>query len=122
VNTRDSLWIKRFAIATFILTVVLAFLTAVLAFTAWHDYIIRTAPPRSSVKPMSRSMHAYEIRPRKDKRGFDLISDAPPFGAVWYTKPNDAIECAKFYSRSHDAVIRVYDRKKLTVDQTFVIL
>jgi len=25
-------------------------------------------------------MHIYEIRPRKDKRGFDLISDALPFG------------------------------------------
>jgi hypothetical protein len=23
-------------------------------------------------------MHVYEIRPRKDKRGFDLISDALP--------------------------------------------
>jgi hypothetical protein len=25
-------------------------------------------------------MHAYEVRPRKDKRGFDLISDVLPFG------------------------------------------
>jgi hypothetical protein len=25
-------------------------------------------------------LHIYEIRPRKDKRGFDLISDALPFG------------------------------------------
>jgi hypothetical protein len=24
-------------------------------------------------------MHTYEIRPRKDKRGVDLISDALPF-------------------------------------------
>ena len=24
--------------------------------------------------------HVYEIRPRKDKRGFDLISDTLPFG------------------------------------------
>jgi len=23
--------------------------------------------------------HLYEVRPRKDKRGFDLISDALPF-------------------------------------------
>jgi hypothetical protein len=46
---------------------------------------------------------------RKDKRGFDLISHALPFGALWYTKPDDAIEYAKFRSRSHDAVIRVYD-------------
>jgi len=27
-------------------------------------------------------MHAYEVRPRKDHRGVDLISDAPPFGCV----------------------------------------
>ena len=41
----DSRWIKWSAIITLGLTVVLAFLTAVLAFIAYHDYIIRTAPP-----------------------------------------------------------------------------
>jgi hypothetical protein len=30
----------------------------------------------------------YEVRPRKDKRGFDLISDALPFGVLWYAEPN----------------------------------
>ena len=25
------------------------------------------------------SMHTYEVIPRRDKRGFDLISDALPF-------------------------------------------
>jgi hypothetical protein len=54
-------------------------------------------------------MHVYEVRPRKDRRGFDLISDALAFGGLCYTKPDDAIDYAKFYSRSHDAVIRVYD-------------
>jgi len=54
-------------------------------------------------------MHKYEVRPRKDKRGFDLISDALPFGGLWCTKPDDAIGYAQFYSRSHDAVIHVYD-------------
>jgi hypothetical protein len=39
----------------------------------------------------------------------DLISDALPFARLWHTKPDDAIEYAKFYSRSHDAVIRVYE-------------
>jgi hypothetical protein len=56
--------------------------------------------------------HVYEIRPRKDKRGIDLISDALPFGRLWYGEPNaigNAIGYAKFYSRSHDAVIRVFD-------------
>ena len=45
-------------------------------------------------------------------RGVDLISDVLPFGRLWYGEPNaasNAIDYAKFYSRSHDAVIRVYD-------------
>ena len=57
-------------------------------------------------------MQLYEIRPRKDRRGFDLISDALPFGRLWYAGPgaiNNAIGYAKFRSRSHDAGIRVYD-------------
>ncbi len=58
---------------------------------------------------MTTSQHVYEVRPRKDKRGFDLIFDALPFGSLWYTKPVDAIEYAKFRSRSHNAIIRVYD-------------
>ena len=32
-----------------------------------------------------------------------------PFGRLWYTQVSHAIGYAKFYSRSHDAVIRVYD-------------
>jgi hypothetical protein len=32
-----------------------------------------------------------------------------PIGRLWYTKPDDAFSYAKFFSRSHDAVIRVYD-------------
>jgi hypothetical protein len=44
----------------------------------------------------------------------DLISDAIPNSPLWYRGPNairDAIDHAKFRSRSHDAVIRVYDAK-----------
>ena len=54
-------------------------------------------------------MHTYEIRPRKDKRGVDLISDALPFGGLWYLEVSNAIGYAKHYSRAHDAVISVYD-------------
>jgi hypothetical protein len=46
------------------------------------------------------------------KRGVNLISDALPFGGLWCGEPNamaNAIGYAQFYSRSHDAVIRVYD-------------
>jgi hypothetical protein len=45
----------------------------------------------------------------KIKRGVDLISDALPFRRLWYCEPDDAVEYAKFFSRSHDAIIRVYD-------------
>jgi hypothetical protein len=58
------------------------------------------------------SSHVYEVRPRKDKRGVDLISDQLPFGRLWYGAPNavaNAIGYAEHRSRSHNAVIRVYD-------------
>jgi hypothetical protein len=61
---------------------------------------------------MTSAMHVYEVRPRKDQRGVDLISDALLFGRLWYGEPNaisNAVDYAKFRSRSHDAVIRVYD-------------
>ena len=54
----------------------------------------------------------YEVRPRKDKRGVDLISDVLPFGRLWYGEPNavaNAIGYAMHFSRSHDAAICVYD-------------
>jgi hypothetical protein len=58
-------------------------------------------------------MHVYEVRPRKDHRGVDLIfrciAIRPGFG---YGEPNaisNAVSYAKFFSRSHHAVIRVYD-------------
>src|SRR5215467_1848961 len=53
------------------------------------------------------SMHTFEIRLRKkDKRGVDLISDALPFGRLWYGGPNaisNAVGYAMHYSRSDDA-------------------
>jgi hypothetical protein len=48
------------------------------------------------------SMHVYEVRPRKDKRGVDLISDVLPFGRLWYGEPNavaNAIGYAQQFSR-----------------------
>ena len=61
---------------------------------------------------MTSSQHVYEVRPRKDKRGFDLVSDTLPFGRLWYGEPNaisNAVGYAKFHSRSHDAMSCVYD-------------
>jgi hypothetical protein len=63
-------------------------------------------------KQVTTSIHIYEIRPRADKRGFDLISDALPLSPLWYPGPNaisNAIRFAKFHRSSHDAVIRVFD-------------
>jgi hypothetical protein len=34
------------------------------------------------------SVEAYEARQRSDHRGVDLISDALPFGRVWYAEPS----------------------------------
>jgi len=58
------------------------------------------------------SVHVYEIRPRKDMRDVDLISDVLPFGRLFNSGPNavsNAIGYAQHYSRSHNAVICVYD-------------
>ena len=57
-------------------------------------------------------MYVYEVRPRNEKRGFDLISDRLRFGRLWYAGPNavaNAVGYAEHRSRSHDAMIRVYD-------------
>ena len=57
---------------------------------------------------MTSSQQVYEVRPRKDHRGVDLISDVAPFGRLWYGEPNaisNAIGFAMHTSRSHDAVI-----------------
>jgi hypothetical protein len=62
--------------------------------------------------PPTVSTHLYEIRPRADKHGVDLISDVLQFSPLWFAGPNaiaNAIGYAKFRSRSHDAVIRVYN-------------
>ena len=59
--------------------------------------------------------HAYRTVVTVAMRpGFDLIFDALPFGRLWYGEPNaveNAIGYAKHRSRSHNAVIRVYDER-----------
>ena len=54
-------------------------------------------------------LHVYEVRPRKDRRAVDLISDVLPSGKLWYDTTDNAIGYAMHRRRSHDAVIRVYD-------------
>jgi len=56
-----------------------------------------------------RGLPALPIGSATDHRGFDLISDVLPFGRLWYDTSENAIGYAMHSSRSHDAVIRVYD-------------
>jgi hypothetical protein len=43
-------------------------------------------PNLSEVIEESMPVHRYEVRPRPDRRAFDLISDQVPFGRLWYTE------------------------------------
>ena len=52
--------------------------------------------------PIFAKMHVYEVRPRMDHRGVNLISDALPFDRLWYGEPNAV-------ANAIGAVIRVYD-------------
>ena len=65
------------------------------------------------MRKSASTSHIYEVRPRKDHRGFDLISDVLPFGRLWYdgtSAVSNAIGYAMHYIRLHHALIRVYDK------------
>jgi len=56
----------------------------------------------------------YEIRPRQQRDGFDLISDRLRRGPIWYSGPDavrNAVAFAKYRSRSRSrwAIIRVFN-------------
>jgi hypothetical protein len=55
------------------------------------------------------STHVYEVRPRSDKRGVDLISDVLPFGRLRYDTSDNAIVRGCAAAVHMMAVIRVYD-------------
>jgi hypothetical protein len=53
----------------------------------------------------------YEIRPREERDGFDLIGDRLQDGPIWYAGPDAvrrAVAYAKYRSGSHRAIIRVF--------------
>jgi hypothetical protein len=56
----------------------------------------------------------YEVHPRKDWNGFDLISDSFRRGSIWYAGP-DAVRCAVAFAKYHSlarsrwAIIRVFN-------------
>src|ERR1700741_3109864 len=55
----------------------------------------KTRPPKTP----AISTHVYEIRPRADHHGVDLMSDALRFGSLWYAGPeaaSNAVDYAKF--------------------------
>ena len=60
------------------------------------------------------SKTVYEIRPRKDRDSFDLIGDRLRFGPIWYAGPDAvryAVAYAKYCSRLHPAIIRVFNEE-----------
>lgn len=63
----------------------------------------------------------YEIRPRKDEDGFNLISDRLREGPIWYAGPDavrNAVAYAKFHSltRSCRAIICVLDKSGSVIE------
>jgi hypothetical protein len=59
---------------------------------------------------MESIKHVYEIRPSKNRRTFELISNVLPLGRTGgFVDAAGAARQAKSYSGSHPAVIRIYD-------------
>jgi hypothetical protein len=63
----------------------------------------------------------YEVRPRKDGEGFDLISDRLRRGPIWYAGPDavrNAVAYAKYHSHSwsHRPIIRVFDESGSAIE------
>jgi hypothetical protein len=78
-----------------------------------YDKVCGRASKKSESRGVTAAPHSHEIRLRKVRRGFDLMSDVLPFGRLWYGGPNavsNAIGFAVHHSRSRGAVIRVYDQ------------
>jgi hypothetical protein len=70
--------------------------------------------PDQSSLGLTASHDLYEVRPREDREGIDLISELFRYGPIWYAGPDavrNAIAYAKYrsHSRSQRAIIRVLD-------------
>jgi hypothetical protein len=70
--------------------------------------------PKQSSPGLKADHDHYEVRPRKDRDGFDLMSKLFRYGPIWYAGPDavrNAIAYAKYrsQSRSQRAIIRVLD-------------
>ena len=54
----------------------------------------------------------YEIYPRKDHKGVDLICEKLPYGKLWYGDPSaieNAVSYAHFNADSQAATITIFD-------------
>jgi len=70
--------------------------------------------PEQSSLGLTAGHDLYEVRPREDREGIDLISELFRYGPIWYAGPDAvryAIAYAKYrsHSRSQRAIIRVLD-------------
>jgi hypothetical protein len=70
--------------------------------------------PEQSSFGLTAGHDLYEVRPRNDRDGFDLVSELFRYGPIWYAGPDavrNAIAYAKYRShfRSQRALIRVLD-------------
>ena len=70
--------------------------------------------PEQSSRGLAADHDHYEVRPRKDRDGFDLINKLFRYGPIWYAGPDairNAIAYAKYrsHSRSQRAIIHVLD-------------
>jgi hypothetical protein len=77
------------------------------------DRLLADANSRMEISSTA-AQDVYEIRPRKDRDGFDLISDRLRRGPIWYAGPDavrNAVAFAKYrsHSRSRWAIIRVFN-------------
>ncbi|SRR6266487_4230685 len=71
------------------------------------------------IAAMNGSQDVYEIRPRKNRRGFDLIGDRLPLGLLWFEGPDafgEAVSYAKFFSLSQPAIIRLFDQSRAVIE------
>jgi hypothetical protein len=77
--------------------------------------------PKQSSPGLNADHEHYEVRPRKDRDGFDLINKLFRYGPIWYSGPDairNAIAYAKYRShfRSQRAIIRVLDDSGAVVE------
>jgi hypothetical protein len=78
-------------------------------------------PEQSSVG-LTATHDLYEVRPRQDRDGVELLSDLFRYGPIWYAGPDavrNAIAYAKYRShfRSQRAIVRVFDHSGAVVQR-----